>query len=55
MADSAYVILTSDSTLTTGQFFIDDEVLASIDVVDFEQYQVDPKLNFKKLTPDLFL
>lgn len=34
MADSAYVILTSKSANTTGKFFIDDEVLASVGVTD---------------------
>ena len=29
MADAAYEILTSDSKLTTDNFFIDDEVLQS--------------------------
>ena len=32
MADSAYIILTSDSKSTTGNFFVDDEVLASVGV-----------------------
>jgi len=27
MADAAYVILTADAAATTGNFFIDDEVL----------------------------
>ena len=35
MSDSAYVILTSDSKLTNGKYFLDDEVLASVGVVDF--------------------
>ena len=30
MADSAYIILTSNKNVTTGKFFIDDEVLASV-------------------------
>jgi citronellol/citronellal dehydrogenase len=38
MADSAYEILTSDKITTTGQFFIDDEVLASVGVVDLKKY-----------------
>jgi len=55
MADSAYIILTSDSATTNGNFFIDDEVLASNDIVDLKKYQVDQNLNFKCLTPDFFL
>ena len=39
MADSAYVILTSKSASTTGQFFIDDEVLVSSGVKDFDKYK----------------
>jgi citronellol/citronellal dehydrogenase len=34
MSDSAYVILTSNSGKTTGKFFIDDEVLASVGITD---------------------
>lgn len=44
MSDAAYVILTSDSKKTNGNFFIDDEVLASTGVYDFDKYKVDPKL-----------
>ena len=34
MGDAAYVILTSDSRKTNGNFFMDDEVLAAVGVVD---------------------
>lgn len=34
MADAAHVILTSDSRKTNNQFFLDDECLAAIGVVD---------------------
>lgn len=44
MSDSAYVILTSKSEKTTGQFFVDDEVLASVGVTDLSKYKVDPNL-----------
>jgi len=43
MADSAYVILTSCCKKTTGNFFIDDEVLASVGEKDFSKYRCDPK------------
>jgi len=38
MADAAYIILTSESVSTNGQFFIDDEVLASNNIVDLKKY-----------------
>jgi len=53
-ADAAYVILTSDKNSTTGNFFIDDEVLASIGVVDLDKYKVSPSINEKELMPDYF-
>ena len=45
MADSAYVILTSNNKKTSGKFFIDDEVLASVGVTDFNKYRCDPSLS----------
>ena len=53
MADAAYAILTSDAAATTGNFFIDDEVLRAAGVTDFEQYSVVP--GSRSLMPDLFL
>lgn len=38
MADAAYVIMNKRSQECTGQFFIDDEVLAAAGVTDFERY-----------------
>ena len=52
MADAAHAILTRPSRSTTGQFFIDDEVLASEGVTDLARYAVDPAA---PLLPDLFL
>jgi citronellol/citronellal dehydrogenase len=52
VADSAYVILTRDSRTCTGNFFIDDEVLAEAGVRDLTPYAVDPN---KPLLTDLFL
>jgi len=52
MADAAYVILTSPSTEKTGQFFIDDDVLASIGVTDLEKYAV---TKGAPLVPDFFV
>lgn len=53
MADAAYLVLTSDAKITTGNFFIDDEVLANTGVTDLDQYSVVP--GSKALVPDLFL
>jgi citronellol/citronellal dehydrogenase len=53
MADAAHAILTSDAASTTGNFFIDDEVLAKAGVADLDRYSVVP--GSKELMPDLFL
>ena len=42
LADAAYVILNRPSKETTGNFFVDDEVLASVGVTDLEGYSVVP-------------
>ena len=47
MADSAYVILTSDSKTTTGNSFIDDEIIASVDGPDMANYRI--ALNGKEI------
>ena len=52
MADAAYAILTMEAT-TTGNFFIDEEVLKKTGVTDFDKYSVVP--GSKQLLPDLFL
>jgi citronellol/citronellal dehydrogenase len=52
VADAAHVILTRDSRSATGVFFIDDEVLATAGVTDFEKYAVQPG---GRLMGDLFL
>lgn len=53
LSDAAYFILTSDSKTTTGNFFIDDEVLASNGIKDLEQYSVVP--GTKNFIPDFFV
>ena len=53
MADAAYAVLTSDAAATSGNFFIDDEVLRAAGVTDFEQDSVVP--GSRALMPDLFL
>ena len=52
MADAAWQILTRDSRTTTGNFFIDDDVLAAAGVTDFTHYAVSPD---KPLRGDFFL
>jgi citronellol/citronellal dehydrogenase len=38
MADAAYAILNEPAAVYSGQFLIDDEVLAAKGVTDFEPY-----------------
>jgi citronellol/citronellal dehydrogenase len=52
MADAAWQILTRDSRSTTGNFFIDDEVLATAGVTDLSRYAVSPRT---ALRTDLFV
>ena len=53
LADAAYLILTSESTITSGNFFIDDELLALHGVTDLERYSMQPgTTNF---IPDFFV
>jgi citronellol/citronellal dehydrogenase len=52
VADAAYHILTRDSATTTGNFFIDEEVLRKAGVTDFEQYAT---VAGTRLFPDFFL
>ena len=53
LADAAYVILNRASKETTGNFFVDDEVLASVGVTDLEGYSVVP--GTKDFLLDFFL
>lgn len=53
MADAAYAIITKPSREVTGQFFIDDEVLAAEGVTDFAQYRLCE--NEDDLTPDFWV
>ena len=52
VADAAHWILTQPSRKTTGNFFVDEEVLKKAGVKDFKKYAVDPKV---ELVPDFFL
>lgn len=55
MGDAAHVILTSNSKKATGNFFIDDEVLASVGVTNLDKYKVTKDIDEKSLIPDYFI
>jgi citronellol/citronellal dehydrogenase len=52
MADAAYAIFNRPAGACSGNFFIDDEVLAAEGVTDFDQYAVSPGT---PLMPDFFV
>jgi citronellol/citronellal dehydrogenase len=52
VADAAHAIVTRESVGCTGNFFIDEEVLAAEGVTEFERYAVEPG---RELRIDLFL
>jgi len=52
MGDAAHVILTRPSRECTGNFFIDDDVLASVGVTDLSGYAYEPGAD---LLPDFFI
>jgi citronellol/citronellal dehydrogenase len=53
LADAAWLILTSDARTVTGNFFIDDALLAEHGITDLDRYAVVP--GTQDLIPDLFL
>ncbi len=53
LADAAHVILNRPSAECTGNFFVDDEVLASVGVTDLDKYAVVP--GTKDFLLDFFL
>jgi citronellol/citronellal dehydrogenase len=52
MADAAYAILCRPARKFSGQFVIDDEILAADGVTDFDRYRNDPS---SALLPDIFV
>jgi len=52
VADAAHVILTKRGRDFTGNFCIDDTLLAAHGVRDFDRYRIDPSVD---LTPDFFV
>jgi citronellol/citronellal dehydrogenase len=53
LADAAYEILNRPSADCTGNFFVDDEVLASAGITDLDKYSVVP--GTKDFLLDFFL
>jgi citronellol/citronellal dehydrogenase len=53
LADAAYIILNRPSKECTGNFFVDDEILASEGITDLEKYSVVP--GTKDFLLDFFL
>ena len=53
LADTAYIILNRNSKECTGNFFVDDEVLAAEGITDLEKYSVVP--GTKDFLLDFFL
>lgn len=52
VADAAYFVLSSDSKTTSGNFFIDEQVLNANGISDFSHYNQVPGA---QLMPDIFL
>jgi citronellol/citronellal dehydrogenase len=52
VADAAYHIFCKNSKEATGNFYIDDEVLASVGIIDLSTYAVTPGID---LMPDIFI
>jgi len=52
MGDAAHWILTQDSKTTSGNFFIDDEVMAKAGVTNLDDYAMEPGVD---LMPDFFI
>ena len=55
MADAAYFILKRDAKTTSGNFFIDDEVLAVEGITDTSIYNVTPGMKDNELMKDFFI
>ncbi len=53
LSDAAWLILTSDARTTSGNFFIDDEILARHGVTDLDRYAVVP--GTRDFIPDFFV
>ena len=49
MVDATYLIITSSSKITNGNFFIDDEIMINNGVKNLDKYKIDKKLAEKDL------
>ncbi|MDE2221165.1 MAG: SDR family oxidoreductase, partial [Gammaproteobacteria bacterium] len=54
MADAAWLVLTSDARTTSGNFYVDDELLASHGITDLSGY-APAGVADTELTPDFFV
>lgn len=54
MADCAYFILQRDKKSCSGNFFVDDELLAEEGITDLSGYAVDPEMA-DEMVPDFFV
>ena len=55
MADAAYVMLTRNSHVFTGNFCVDQDVLQAEGISDFSKYRFNPDLAEEELVPDFFI
>ena len=55
LADAAYYILKRNGKTTNGNFFVDDEVLASEGITDLSHYAVTAGMPDSELMPDFFV
>jgi citronellol/citronellal dehydrogenase len=53
LADAAYLVFTSDAATTSGNFFIDDVLLAERGITDLDRYSVKPGTT--KFVADFFV
>jgi citronellol/citronellal dehydrogenase len=53
LADAAHIVLTGDARTTTGNFFIDDQVLAHAGITELDRYSVAP--GTRDFIPDFFV
>ncbi|OMH81401.1 Hydroxysteroid dehydrogenase-like protein 2 [Zancudomyces culisetae] len=55
MSDAAYIVLTKNSKVCSGNFFIDEILLRDHGVTDFEKYNTTPGTKLEELSPDFFI
>jgi citronellol/citronellal dehydrogenase len=55
LSDAAYFILKRDAKTCTGNFFIDDELLATEGIIDLSGYAVTPGMKDSELFMDFFV